>query len=65
MNRDKETIERRNNDIYARFEELLPTGKQYQDLYCQIAYEFYLSDATVKQIILRAMYARSRNARTR
>ena len=58
MNRDKETMERRNKDIYARFEELLPTGKQYQELYEQIAYEFYLSDATVKQIILRMLHAR-------
>ena len=60
MNRDNELRERRDKAIFARFNELIVTGKQYQILYEQIGDEFYLSDATIKQIVLRAMHTHDR-----
>lgn len=58
MKRDNELRERRDKAIFARFNQLITTGKQYQILYEQIGEEFYLSDVTIKQIVLRAMHAR-------
>lgn len=60
MNRDDELRERRDKAIFARFNQLIVTGKQYQVLYEQIGEEFYLSDATIKQIVLRAMHTRDK-----
>ncbi len=56
MNRDQELRARRDKAIFARFNELIVTGKQYQTIYLQIGDEFYLSDTTIKQIVLRAMH---------
>jgi len=58
MKRDNELRERRDKAIFARFNQLIITGKQYQILYEEIGEEFYLSDATIKQIVLRAMHTR-------
>ena len=58
MNRDNELRESRNKAILARFYELIPTGKQYQQIYYQLEDEFYISSSTIKQIILRAMHTR-------
>lgn len=63
MKRDSETLERRNNDIYARFNQLLPTGKKYQIIYEQIGYEFYLSDERVKKIVLEKASCAIKNLR--
>lgn len=62
MKRDSETLERRNNDIYARFNQLLPTGKKYQIIYEQIGYEFYLSDERVKKIVLKKSFVRDKKS---
>ena len=58
MNRDMQHMVRRDRDIYARFNELLPSGRMYQELYEQIGYEFYLSDERVKKIVLKMAVAR-------
>lgn len=58
MKRDNELRERRNKAILARFNELIRTGKQYQQIYYELEDEFYISSSTIKQIILRAMHAR-------
>ena len=60
MKRDLELKKCRDAAIFARFNELIVSGKPYQLIYEQMENEFYLSDATIKQIILRAMHARSR-----
>ncbi len=52
MQRDKELMERRNKAIYARFNELIKTGKQYNQIYLQLEDEFYISATTIKQIVL-------------
>lgn len=57
MKRDNEHLVRRNKDIFARFNQLLPTGKHYQLLYEQIGYEFYLSDESIKKIVLKMTLA--------
>ena len=58
MKRDNELKKRRDAAIFARFNELIVTGKPYQLIYEQMEDEFYLSDATIKQIVLRTMHAR-------
>ena len=51
-------MERRDRDIFARFNQLLPSGKAYQLIYEQIGYEFYLSDERIKKIVLKMSHAR-------
>lgn len=53
MQRDKELMERRNKAIYARFNELIKTGKQYIKIYEQLEDEFFISEETIKKIVLR------------
>lgn len=53
MQRDKELMERRNKAIYARFNELIRTGKQYIKIYEQLEDEFFISEETIKKIVLR------------
>lgn len=53
MQRDKELMERRNKAIYARFNELIKTGKQYIIIYEQLEDEFFISEETIKKIVLR------------
>lgn len=58
MKRDNELRERRNKAIFARFNELIKTGESYQQIYDQLEDEFYLSSATIKQIVLCLTHAR-------
>ena len=60
--RDKQNMERRDRDIFARFNQLLPSGQTYQIIYEQIAYEFYLSDERVKKIVLKMTLARDKKS---
>lgn len=53
MLRNKELMERRNKAIYARFNELIKTGKQYIKIYEQLEDEFFISEETIKKIVLR------------
>ena len=53
MQRNKELMERRNKAIYARFNELIRTGKQYIKIYEQLENEFFISEETIKKIVLR------------
>ena len=53
MQRDKSLMERRNKAIYARFNELIRTGKQYIKIYEQLEDEFFISEETIKKIVLR------------
>ena len=53
MYRDKELMERRNKAIYARFNDLIKTGKQYNKIYAQLEDEFFISEETIKKIVLR------------
>lgn len=53
MQRNKELMERRNKAIYARFNELIRTGKQYIKIYEQLEDEFFISEETIKKIVLR------------
>ena len=53
MQRDKELMERRNKAIYARFNELIVTGMPYNRIYWQLEDEFYLSEVTIKKIVIR------------
>lgn len=53
MLRNKELMERRNKAIYARFNELIRTGKQYIKIYEQLEDEFFISEETIKKIVLR------------
>lgn len=53
MQRDKDLMERRNKAIYARFNELIVTGKQYNKIYQQLEDEFFISEETIKKIVLR------------
>ena len=53
MQRNKELMERRNKAIYARFNELIKTGKQYIKIYEQLEDEFFISEETIKKIVLR------------
>lgn len=53
MQRDKDLMERRNKAIYARFNELIVTGKQYNKIYLQLEDEFFISEETIKKIVLR------------
>ena len=55
-------MERRDRDIFARFNQLLPSGQTYQIIYEQIAYEFYLSDERVKKIVLKMTLARDKKS---
>lgn len=58
MKRDLELKKCRDAAIFARFNELIVTGQTYQSIYWQMEDEFYLSESTIKQIVLRAMHAR-------
>ena len=60
--RDKQNMERRDRDIFARFNQLLPSGQTYQIIYEQIAYKFYLSDERVKKIVLKMTLARDKKS---
>ena len=60
MKRDNELRERRNEAILARFNVLIKTGMQYQQIYYQLEDEFYIASSTIKQIILRAMNTRNK-----
>ncbi|MBO4519384.1 MAG: hypothetical protein J5704_05035 [Paludibacteraceae bacterium] len=62
MFRDQQTMERRDNAIFARFNELLPTGQTYQRIYEKIGNEFYLSDERVKKIVLKMSHARDKKS---
>ena len=62
MFRDKQIMERRDQAIFARFNQLLPSGQQYQHLYLIIGDEFYLSDERVKKIILKMSHARDKKS---
>lgn len=53
MQRNKELMERRNKAIYARFNELIKTGQQYIKIYEQLEDEFFISEVTIKKIVLR------------
>ena len=53
MQRDKSLMERRNKAIYAQFNELIRTGQQYIKIYEQLEDEFFISDETIKKIVLR------------
>ena len=53
MQRNKELLERRNKAIYARFNELIKTGQQYIKIYEQLEDEFFISEVTIKKIVLR------------
>ncbi len=53
MQRDKSLMERRNKAIYARFNELIRTGQQYIKIYEQLEDEFFISEVTIKKIVLR------------
>ncbi len=53
MQRNKELMERRNKAIYARFNELIKTGQQYIQIYEQLENEFFISEETIKKIVLR------------
>ena len=53
MQRNKELMERRNKAIYARFNELITTGQQYIKIYEQLEDEFFISEETIKKIVLR------------
>ena len=53
MKRNKELMERRNKAIYARFNELIKTGMQYIKIYQQLEDEFFISEETIKKIVLR------------
>lgn len=53
MQRNKELMERRNKAIYARFNELIKTGQQYIKIYEQLEDEFFISEETIKKIVLR------------
>lgn len=53
MQRNKELMERRNKAIYARFNELIKTGKHYIKIYEQLEDEFFISEETIKKIVLR------------
>ena len=52
MQRNKELMERRNKAIYARFNELIKTGQQYIKIYEQLEDEFFISEETIKKIVL-------------
>ena len=43
----------RNKAIYARFNELIKTGQQYIKIYEQLEDEFFISEVTIKKIVLR------------
>ncbi|MBR1807870.1 MAG: hypothetical protein IJ776_00570 [Paludibacteraceae bacterium] len=49
MQRDTLNLKRRNKDIINRVMQLLGT-RPIMDIYQQVAYEFYLSEETVRQI---------------
>ena len=53
MQRDKDLMTRRNKAIYARFNELIKTGKLYITIYQQLEDEFFISEETIKKIVLR------------
>lgn len=53
MKRNKELMERRNKAIYARFNELIKSGMQYIKIYQQLEDEFFISEETIKKIVLR------------
>lgn len=53
MQRNKELMERRNKAIYARFNELIKTRQQYIKIYEQLEDEFFISEETIKKIVLR------------
>ena len=53
MQRDKSLMERRDAAIYARFYELIKTGEQYNKIYQQLEDEFFISEVTIKKIVLR------------
>ena len=53
MQRNTELMERRNKAIYARFNELIKTGQQYIKIYEQLEDEFFISEETIKKIVLR------------
>ena len=53
MQRDKSLMERRNKAIYAQFNELIRTGQQYIKIYEQLEDEFFISEETIKKIVLR------------
>jgi len=57
-----ERRQRRNRDIYVRFNELLPSGRKYQLIYEQIGYEFYLSDERIKKIVQKMTLARDKKS---
>ena len=62
MFRDQQTMERRDNAIFARFNELLPTRQTYQRIYEKIGNEFYLSDERVKKIVLKMSHVRDKKS---
>ena len=62
MKRDQQIMQRRDKAIFARFNQLLPTGKMYQRIYEQIGEEFYLSDERVKKIVLKMSLARDKKS---
>ena len=53
MQRDESLMERRDAAIYARFNEVIKTGKQYNKIYQQLEDEFFISEVTIKKIVLR------------
>ena len=57
MQRDTELRARRDAAMFKRFNEMITTGLQYQQIYCLLEDEFYISSSTIKQIVLRAMHA--------
>jgi hypothetical protein len=57
MQRDTELRARRDAAIFKRFNEMITSGLQYQQIYCLLEDEFYISSSTIKQIVLRAMHA--------
>ena len=58
MKRDKDLRERRDKAIFNRFNQLITTGKTYQQIYDLLEDEFYISTVTIKQIVLRLTHAR-------
>ena len=58
MKREKDLRERRDKAIFNRFNQLITTGKTYQQIYDLLEDEFYISAVTIKQIVLRLTHAR-------
>ena len=58
MKRDNDLRERRDKAIFNRFNQLITTGKTYQQIYDLLEDEFYISTVTIKQIVLRLTHAR-------